>query len=92
MNEGDGQHRALLAADLVSGALIVTPLPIAVANALTGAGLYAAKAARSLLPAERAAALRREFDLPWRKDDFDERMGEMRRERVIAALKLADLD
>jgi hypothetical protein len=56
-------ERALASADLQTGRLVVSPLRARAANFITDANQSEAKAARGLLPLERAAARRGDLDL-----------------------------
>jgi hypothetical protein len=85
----NGDQRALAAADIADGWLIVTPLPMLIANKLTGASRHKTRVARTLHTSERNAVWDGGMGtLPvWRKD-ANARISELRTNRVLSALGL----
>jgi hypothetical protein len=91
VKNASARQRAVLAADMADGWLIVTPLPPRVANQLAGAIMHIAKAARSLHPSERTAVWQGELDLPFWRNKVKTGMAEIRTNRVLTALGLPEL-
>jgi hypothetical protein len=91
VKDATATQRAVLAADMADGWLIVTPLPPPIANQLTLASRHQARAARSLHTSERTAAWRGELKLPYWKKDVKTRMSEIGTNRVLTALGLPAL-
>jgi hypothetical protein len=79
---------ALASADAQTGRLVITPLPPRWANRMFGANPRLSKAARELVPLERAAVRRGQLDLTRPVSDaaIDKVVAKLGPDRVLAAL------
>jgi hypothetical protein len=93
LKDAGATQRALVAADIAAGRLIITPLTKRWANRVAGANERHAKVARSLLPLERAAVRRGQLDLnkhqPISDDKLDKLFAETGFDRWFATVERA---